>query len=486
MLNSWINQTLCGNSIEIMKKFDANSIDSIVTDGPYGWGFMGKEWDKFTAKGYQNFCFEWGSQALRILKPGGYCESFSAPRKYHRMACGLEDAGFKIKDMIDWIYGSGFAKNLNISLAINNYLGGEIKRGKMIVAPDGQSYDKRKKIGKPLTDYCYSGDIIEEEDLYEKLPTNSKALEWYGWGTGLTPAHENIVVAQKPYEKTYAENVLKWGVGGLNIDGCRIDYTPEKETDSRIGTNKTWGGKREASKHTVSLPPVDGILMYKRKGRWPSNLILDPISAKMVDAQSGISGGGSPKHNSEIHRKGFKFKGPFNESTCGFNPNKAKGLANFGDKGGASRFFYCAKAYKTERNAGCEELYWKKENNTFKLISKEIYNSLPKKERAKGNPIGTLKPINLMRYIIRLVCPKGGTVLDLFAGSGTTGIACIIEDMNYILIEKRESFAKKVIPKRLEYWKDPNNWKLLKDHPLLPEIQLKINKKQNKSLDIWI
>jgi len=481
-----VSKSLCGDSIEIMENFEPNSVHSIVSDIPYGIGFMGAEWDKFTAKGYQDFCFEWGSKAIQILKPGGYSTIFSAPRRYHRMVCGLEDAGFLIKDMINWEYGTGWPKNLDISLAINKDLGGSIKQGNMIIDPDGQSHDKRKKIGKPLTDYCYSGGIIEEEDLYEKVPTNVEALKWYGWGTGLKPAHEPIVLAQKPPEGTYAENVLKWGVGALNINACRINYDKNKEVDSRIYNrekNITRGHHENAT--LKYAPDGNGFPMYKpQKGRWPSNLLLDSTSAEMLDYQSGISGGSNPKHNNEIQRKGFSENGPFNDLSCGFDVNKGKGLANFGDKGGASRFFYCAKGFKNERNAGCENLYWEIDEK-FKKITKKQYDLLPPKKRAKGNPISALKPINLMRYLVRLVTPPNGVVLDPFAGSGTTGIACIIEEFNYILIEKRKCFAEVIIPRRLKWWEEPSHWEILKDHPLLSKIQIKIQKKQNISLDTW-
>lgn len=483
-----INQSLCGDAIEVMEKISPNSIDSLVGDGPYSWGFMGADWDKFTPKEYQDFSFEWGSKAIEILKPGALCLSFSAPRTYHRMACGLEDAGFKIKNCIMWLFSQGIPKTLNISLEINKHLGGEIKRGKMLIAPDGQPYDKRKKIGKPLTDYCYGGDIIKEDDLYEKIPTHPKALEWVGWATDTMSAYEPIVIAQKPCEGTYAENVLKWNCGGINIDACRIKYIKEKEVDSRIYNpekNVTRGTHENA---TIKYAP-DGneYPMYKtQKGRWPKNIILDPINAKMLDHQSGISGGSMPKHNREIHRQGFIENGPFNSSNCGFDVNKGKGLANYGDKGGASRFFYIAKTYVKERNAGCEDLYWEQANGDFKKITQEQYNLLDPDDRAIGNPIKTLKPINLMRYLVRLVTPPNGIVLDPFGGSGTTGIACIIEGFNYILIEKRKCFTEIIIPRRLKWWKDPNHWKMLKDHPLLPKIEIEINKKQNVSLDTWV
>lgn len=468
-----VNQALCGDAIEIMDIFDTNSIDSLVGDGPYGIGFLGHKWDKFTSKEYQDFCFEWGSKAIRILKPGAYCLSFSAPKKYHRMVCGLEDAGFLIKDMIPYMYGTGIPKNLDISKAIDRYFGKE---------------NEREVIG---IRYRHGGGTEEEymgmtADPKVKItkPVSKEAKQWDGWGTGLSPGHEDIVLAQKPYEGTYAENILLWNCGGLNIDACRLDYIKEKETDSRIYNqekNITRGTHENA---TIKYAP-DGneFPMYKtQKGRWPSNVILDSISAELLDKQSGISKGGTPRHNSEIHRKGFSGNGPFNELSCGFNVNKCTGLANFGDKGGASRFFYCAKAYVKERNAGCENLYWEKINGDLKKIAKKQYNLLPPKKRVKGNPVSTLKPINLMRYLVRLVTPPGGTVLDPFGGSGTTGIACIIEGFNYILIEKRSQFAEIIIPKRLKWWSDPSHWKLLKDHPLLPEIK----QKQNKVLDTWI
>ena len=471
-----VNQVLCGNSIEIMENFEKNSIDSLVGDGPYGIGFLGSAWDKFTSKEYQDFCFEWGSKAIEILKPGAYCLSFSAPRKYHRMVCGLEDAGFLIKDMLPYMYGTGIPKNLDISKAIDKYFGKENEREVIGI---------RYRHGGGKKDQYMQMTADPKVKITE--PVTLEAKQWDGWGTGLNPGHEDIVLAQKPYEGTYAKNILKWGVGALNINACRIDYIKEKEIDSRIYNQEKNISRGHHEDATIKYAP-DGneFPMYKtQKGRWPSNVILDPISAEMLDQQSGISKGGTPKHNREIKRKGFSGNGPFNDFSCGFDVNKCKGLANFGDKGGASRFFYCAKAHVNERNAGCEDLYWEKINDNFKKITKKQYNLLPAKKRAKGNPISTLKPINLMRYLVRLVTPPNGTVLDLFAGSGTTGIACIIEEFNYILIEKRKCFAEIIIPKRLKWWEEPNHWEKLKDHPLLPKIQIKINKKQNVSLDTW-
>lgn len=561
-----VNQVLCGDALEIMDSFDINSIDSVVTDGPYNYKFMGAKWDEFTPKGYQEFSFKWGSKSLKVLKPGGYNVSFGAPNKSHRMACGIEDAGFKIQDCLMWLYGSSICHSLDISKAIDSHLGIETSQKKIIAknpnfreshlnptntVPMVKSREiigvrKRHGGGK---DEEYMG-MTKKPEIYITEPFTEEAKQWEGWGTGLAPAYEPIVLAQKPYEKTYAHNILKYGVGALNIDASRVEFTPEKETDSRIYNqekNITKGKHHKESSYVPIAPDGNEYPMYKtNKGRWPKNVILTH-HPECVFIGHKKAGSGKPKHNSEIQRKGIGNNGPFNKVSCGFDVNKGQGLGNFGeesvesylchpecpiklidsqsgitstgdikpyyskvvdpscqfreeffhynshkgDKGGASRYFkiiprfhYSGKAYKTERNAGCEGLYWKKSDGNLKKITKKQYDNLPKDKRAKGNPIKTLKPINLMRYLVRLITPPGGTVLDPFGGSGTTAIACIIEGFNYILIEKRKPFAKIIIPKRLEYWSDPSHWKLLKDHPLLPKIQTKIDEKLNKPKQI--
>jgi len=341
---------------------------------------------------------------------------------------------------------------------------------------------------------------------------------------------------------SYANNVIKYGVGGYNIDRCRVQYNPKKETDSRIYNQEKNVTRGTHNGATIRYAP-DGneFPMYNSpKGRWPSNLILSHHpECKLIGVKK--VGSGKSRHNSEIHRKGIGETGPFNSQNCGFDVNKGQGLGNYGteiieayechpecpirlldeqsgitetkpdytykynktncngntfkkrgtytprsDKGGASRYFYCAKVHPNERNAGCENFFWEIQGDDFKKITKKQYELLPKKQRAKGNPIATLKPINLMRYLARLVTPLGGTVLDPFSGSGTTGIACIIEGFHYILIEKRDAFVKYIIPKRLTYWKDPKHWTKLKDHRILPKIEILKNKRQNQSLENWI
>jgi len=273
----------------------------------------------------------------------------------------------------------------------------------------------------------------------------------------LKPAHEPIVVAQAPRDGTYAENVLKHGVGGLNIDDSRIPSGSQhkRKCESVIGLtreNKNVYGEDNRKRDNS----------WDENGRWPANVILDPQSAAMLDEQSGERVSASQKYGSE------------DGETAYFGSGEKGDYQGNGDySGGASRFFYCAKAHKSERNAGLEDL----EDKTLTHMATSGGSSdTPSKgmERTKTktkNDIATLKPINLMRYLVRLVTPPGGTVLDPFAGSGTTGVVCEIEGFDYILIEKRERFANIIAPKRCEYWSREENWSELKDHEELEDPQ---------------
>ncbi len=225
VMSSGINQVLQGDCIETMEKLSDQDIDSIVTDPPYGLAFMGKDWDSFKPKEFQEFSQRWGEQAIRVLKPGGYLLAFSGTRTYHRMVTGLEDAGFIIKDQIDWLYGQGFPKSHNIKKSLMDLLD-----------------DEGKVVGKEEVDVgiqsgsMHAGRDSEIQEREVKKPTDERIKNLKLTGTALKPAHEPIVLAQKPYENSYAENVLKYGVGGLNIDGCRIGT--EEDTSRPSGTDK--------------------------------------------------------------------------------------------------------------------------------------------------------------------------------------------------------------------------------------------------------
>jgi len=465
------NIIIKGDCIEEMKKLPENSVDSIVTDPPYGLSFMGKKWD------YDVPSVEVWKEAMRVLKHGGHLLSFAGSRTYHRMAVNIEDAGFEIRDMISWLYGSGFPKSLNIGKQIDKKSGAVRNRIKVPeAAKDSVDYGK------------YSGEIDDNN------PITQKAKEWEGWGTALKPAHEPIVVARKPLsEKNNALNVLKWGTGGINIDGCRIGFqNKEDEQESK--------GKNQHSKYPNSVmrnsapngiynkderPATD----YVAQGRFPANVILECICDKTETSEEKISGGfGAMKIGMSDTGKGItqeydsdKSKSKQGSYMIHTNPNcpcrmldeqsgvtKSKkqvmgsGIENVkegsiygkymdiksgrghNDKGGASRFFYCAKASKSERNLGCEDMDAKKtEYETTTRTNKETADKFGcERKSIQQNVHPTVKPLKLMQYLVRLVTKKGGLVLDPFLGSGTTALACIKQGMNYIGIEQDEDYCK--------------------------------------------
>lgn len=292
---------ILGDCREVLKQIPDNSVDSIVTDPPYELGFMGKSWDS-TGIAYDVGMWR---ECLRVLKPGGHLLSFGGSRTYHRMACAIEDAGFEVRDQIMWLYGSGFPKSKNL---------------------DG---------------------------------------DWQGWGTALKPAHEPIAVARKPLDGTVAANVLAYGTGALNIDGCRVALGDEKPYSYPNGRGgEGWHGRETLSRNLAA--PVDG----NPAGRWPANVLHDG-SDEVLDAF------------------------PSNES----------------------RFFYCAKASK--------------------------------KDRGEGNNHTTVKPTDLMRYLVRLVTPLDGTVLDPFGGSGSTLKAAKLEGFNAIMVEQNPDYLE-IAKRRVE------------------------------------
>ena len=410
---------LIGDCMELLKNYPENHFDSCVTDPPYGLAFMGKDWDKVAV---QDFTVSWGKEVLRVLKPGAHLLAFGGTRTYHRMTCALEDVGFEIRDCLMWLYGSGFPKSLDVSKAIDKHLGVDENRAMI-----------HERIGVTKTFNVGAQETIKFRDPV----TASYSIEshcWNGWGTALKPAYEPIVLARKPLEGTVAENVLKHGTGGINVDGCRIEVEDRQEYDfNRRGFHE---------RADLSSRPYEGgwkpgvVKVGEILGRWPSNLLLDEESAKMLDEQSGItkSEGGFPINlvDDRLH-----WKGSICSTTGGLH-----------DEGGASRFFYIAKADRFEREAGlvgniecsrCKKLV--EEGKWPVHEGDHIYNDHP-----------TVKPIELMRYLVRLVTPKGGICLDPFVGSGTTLIADMFEGVNGIGIEK-DAEKEGVIFHRLEYWK---------------------------------
>tara|TARA_R110000751_G_scaffold204497_1_gene308938 strand:+ start:745 stop:2070 length:1326 start_codon:yes stop_codon:yes gene_type:complete len=416
-----------GNCLDEMKKLDDNSVDSIVTDPPYGLSFMGKKWD------YDVPSVAIWREALRVLKPGGHLLSFAGSRTYHRMTVNIEDAGFEIRDQIMWIYGSGFPKSHNISKGIDKKLGAEREMIRKKFSPqqmmmkDGQNerpwQNKAKELG-------YHETASDE-------PASPEAKQWNGWGTALKPAHEPIVVARKPIIGTVAENILEHGTGGINIDESRVKHDEpdieRKKMDSPLGmfTNPNREGERGAG-------PAP-------EGRFPANVIHDGSDEVLEGFPDTKSGDGKPHHVTRESQSG---------SMSGKN-YAGRTLNTFGDEGSAARFFYCAKASTGERNEGLESLEPQEMGNHQSSLEggKMLTGSGNERSNTKNNFHPTVKPIALMEYLCRMVTPKGGTVLDPFMGSGTTGIAATRLGFEFIGIEMTPEYIE-LAATRIAYWSD--------------------------------
>jgi DNA modification methylase len=455
-------RVMAGSCLDRLKDLDDNSIDAVVTDPPYELGFMGKSWD---SSGIAYNVEVW-RECLRVLKPGGHILAFGGSRTWHRLAVAVEDAGFEVRDSIAWIYGSGFPKSLDVSKAIdkgfgenrarqfrftkwmrstgitarqideatNTKMGGhytsqssqpaiatadlfdklrpylpevpeEIER--LVAERTGiewTAYKNREVIGSKISGIANKDEgqrhtigASKSIEVDITAPATPEAQKWNGWGTALKPAFEPVVVGRKPFAKssTVAANVLEWGVGGLNIDGTRIASTDKwnpitpKASDS-IGTFKT----------------KDRVIEQHHAGRWPSNVMLDEYTAGLVDEQQE----------------------------------------------GASRFFYVAKASKRDRNEGLDEIEAQssagKGNGLARICEKcgaSILKPCNCEDRTFVNPPiknfhPTVKPTDLMRQLIRLVTPPGGTVLDPFTGSGSTGKAAILEGFQFVGVELTEEY----------------------------------------------
>ena len=414
MLNSIIH----GDCLEVLMTLEDNSVDSIVTDPPYELGFMGKSWDS-TGIAYK---VELWQECLRVLKPGGHLLAFGGTRTYHRMTCAIEDAGFEIRDCIQWLYGSGFPKSLDISKAIDKQFGAEREKVRIPASKVRNPKSINGGHGIEGGDRPWMRAALEKgfHEMDGNIPVTPEAKQWEGGGTCLKPANEPIVLARKPIsEKTIAENVMKWGTGGLNINGCRIGTEQIKTNGKRQGK----GVSLEWSKYTSPEGYEGGI----HQGRFPANVILDEEAGKMLDEQSGIT----------ISKDGGKSGTHFSAGNKGVKRTDARKGHN--DSGGASRFFYCAKASKKERNMGLEDV---EPTTVDDGRNKPIDNPFLRGKTLRQNTHPTVKPAKLMEYLITLVTPPNGIVLDPFFGSGTTGIAAVNLGFNYIGIELDEQYVE--------------------------------------------
>ncbi len=358
-----------------MIRIKSNTIDTIITDPPYGLKFMNKKWD------YEIPSIECFKRMLRIAKPGAFLLCFGGTRTYHRMACNIEDAGWQIRDCIMWLYGSGFPKSFNISKAIDKAKGK--KRKRIADNPNARNTHGKNPISMQSSPNSKAEGIT--------VPASKTAQLWDGWGTGLKPAFEPIIVAMKPLDGTFAHNAEEHGVSGFHIDGARIGTSSDTQ------------------------------------GRWPANIILDKEAGLMLDKRSGYTKKGKYTPANFIH----------------YSDTLNKSGAHYGDPGGASRFFYCAKASKKERNAGCEHLKKTHHTDRTKKHGPGGDNPSNSTNKPKKNFHPTVKPLDLMRYLCKLTqTPTGGLVLDPFMGSATTGLACKLEGRHFIGIEKDPEYYK--------------------------------------------
>lgn len=380
-------ELLHGDCLERLRELPDGSVDACVTDPPYGLSFMGKAWD------YDVPGAEVWREVLRVLKPGGHLLAFAGTRTQHRMAMQIEDAGFEIRDLIAWVYGSGFPKSLDVSKAIDKAAGAE-----------------REVVGsRPLTgtarikgQAAFGGTAGRADEAYAKAseindtllitaPATPEAQQWQGWGTALKPALEPITVARKPLVGTVAANVLRHGTGAINVDGCRVAGTvPRTVQGQSARAGEVYGADQRDQR---VFEPHGG-------GRWPANLIHDGSEevVGLFPLQDGRVG--MKQHGSGTNAVYGKFE----------RSEMSIGHAGAKDTGSAARFFYCAKASKADRGA--------------------------------ENVHPTVKPTELMRYLCRLVTPPGGVVLDPFMGSGSTGKAAVLEGFRFIGIEREADYLE--------------------------------------------
>jgi site-specific DNA-methyltransferase (adenine-specific) len=523
---------ICGSNIESLKEIPDNYFDSVVTDPPYGlgkepdaaemlkaWvetgyleitgkGFMGKEWDAFVPQPL------FWKEVFRVLKPGGHIVAFYGTRTYDWGVMAMRIAGFEIRDGLQWLYGSGFPKSFNVAKKIDEILGNE----REIIGIDNNP--ERFKNYKEQ-------DGVERKNFNDKITKGNSKYE--GYGTALKPAVEPIVLARKPLEKglSIAENVIKWGTGGINVDGCRIS------TQDNLNGGSYGNSTREEDDFFKGKKPAGAGDFVQPEGRFPANLILshhpdccfngvkkigsgekkyhedgdtttasegwhnnnksmfthknadviasygeetvedwtcvDGCPIKIMNEQSGVtkSSGGV---NTNFDNKFFKNIG-------GGIGSNAGGL---GDVGGASRFFYTAKTSKSEKNFGLDGLEQKRSSN----YGNNGFSSANPKHSIQSNFHPTVKPVRLMQYLARLITPPNGKVLDPFNGSGTTGIACVLEGFEYTGLELDEEYCK-ISEARISAWNEIEEYE---DYKKIIESQVpeeEINK-YGKQTDLFI
>jgi len=423
-----------GNMLDMLEVIEPESVDSIVTDPPYELNFMGKGWDN-SGIAFQKETWE---KCYVALKAGGYLLAFGGSRTFHRIACAIEDAGFEIRDTIMWLYGSGFPKSMNIGLAIDKKNGVDNRTGN--IRADGKATNSGSG--------CYNCNTDGENSMRREFEERKAQNEWNGWGTCLKPAYEPIIVARKHCEGSCVDNVLKYGVGGINIDECRVETNEDIKVHNYTQNSGIYGKyDNEIKEHSTN------------QGRFPANVILTYDETDEAEVCSGFpktkSTGGNGTVN-DFSNYGGSMMNQSNRKDKNKQVDIDKKYAI--DEGNASRYFYCAKASRRDRDEGLETFA-----NQYMAFSNQAKAELKRGnvdfKGNEDNPLHfansvsvrknihpTVKPTDLMQYLVRLVTPNGGTVLDPFNGSGSTGKAVMYENKDrdkgykYIGIEMTEEY----------------------------------------------
>ena len=494
MSDDW--RIVVGDCRERLAEEPAESVDAVVCDPPYEIGFMGRSWDS-SGVAFQPETWE---AALRVLKPGGHLLAFGGSRTHHRIAVAIEDAGFEIRDTIMWMYGQGFPKSLNVSKQLDRAAGAEPE----VV---GEKVTGNARSGSAWRDGDAGGQVL----VPDTRPTSEEGRRWEGWGTALKPGYEPIIMARKPPRQSIAASVTEHGTGAINVAGCRIatgdDLNGGAYSAERKPSESDW------VKHGGTIHSSTGREYEAPAGRWPANVLLTHhLDCRPAGVRRVPSGTAVNRNYLEGERRGheatsYEIKGrkapdqtyagedgmetvpawdchpdcpirlldeQSGTLTSGANPTRRRSdkfrtaygdfegeseciPARGADSGGASRFFYCAKASRAERNAGLDHLpiagrtddgYGSIQTPNGEARSTPRENWNPREVR---NPHPTVKPIDLMRWLIRLATPPGGTVLDPFLGSGTTGCAAALEGMAFIGIEREADYIA-IAEARIAFW----------------------------------
>lgn len=449
-------QVINGNNIDILKEYPDNHFDSIVTDPPYGIEFLGKDWDSNTG------AMETWEQCYRVLKPGGHMLAFSAARTYHHLATNVEMAGFEIRDQLMWLYGSGFPKAQDIGKAIERREGKRVdaKRGTTNTHEGGMKCHKCNKV--VAQGIGFKGCVSNETECpieYTQRPADN---EWSGWKTALKPAHEPIVMARKPFKGSTIDNVLEWGTGAMNIDASRIEVAKDELASFQKEWDRNSGGMAEYAKLDGSeglgkdKDRGGSVRDYVPEGRYPSNVIMDSEAGAILDKQAPKVGNASSSKRTKTGMTGTGASLQWHKS-AGESNGISDGLS------GASKFFYCPKVSRKERHIGFEKLPEpEKLNNPEDMKKHPLWDPsigtnshrLMKKIREHqeiGNNHPTVKPVELMKYLVKLVTPAGGKVLDPFNGSGSTGMACVELGYQYVGCELDPEYVE-IANNRIAAW----------------------------------